>query len=269
MPRYYSNIAAASTISTVGGISTGSTEVALSTSTGFPSQYPYTLRLDPDTANEELVSVTGPKIGTPGTFLITRAQDGTSAKSHSQGAVVVHGISARDFQEPQNHISATSVGTHGLPDSAWESNFTIYKSVDQSYSNDTTLNDDTVLKFAAAANTKYRVELFLICSGLTPIKVAWSLPAGTGGLRACLGPALSMVDRDDTNMRVSAPQLTTEVPYGLNSTSFFVCIQERFVVSVQGTPGDVILRHAQATSSSDATTVRAASYMVVTKLING
>src|SRR3954465_7186198 len=108
--RYYSNVAALSTISSVGGISTGATEVALSTTTGFPAQYPYTLRLDPDTASEELVTVTGPKIGVPGTVLITRAADGTTAKSHSQGAPVVHGVSARDFQEPQDHIVATSVG---------------------------------------------------------------------------------------------------------------------------------------------------------------
>jgi hypothetical protein len=270
MPRYYSNTAALSTITSVGGISTGATEVALSTSTGFPSQYPYTLRLDPDTANEELISVTGPKGGSPGTFLITRAQDGTTAKSHSQGAVVVHGVSARDFQEAQTHIAATSVGTHGLPDSAWEPEFTLYKGVDQAYSNDTTLNDDTVLRFAAVANTKYRVEAFIICSGLTGnIKLAWKMPAGVTGLRACLGPAANSTNRDDTNMKTGASLFTSEVVYGLNSDTFYTCVQERFIVSVGATAGDVVLQHAQSVASGDQTVMRGSSYMVVKKLING
>ncbi len=268
--RYYSNIAALSTIASVGGISTGATEVALSTSTGFPSQYPYTLRLEPDTANEELVSVTGPKVGTPGTFLITRAQDGTTAKSHAQGSAVVHGVSARDFQEPQNHIAATVVGTHGLPDSAWEPEFTVYKGTDQGYNNDTTLNDDTVLKFSVSANTKYRVELFAIASGLAGnIKLAWKVPTGSTGLRACMGPSLSSTDRADTNVRVNASQFSTEIGYGLNSTGLYACIQERFVVSVGSTAGEVVLQHAQSTSSSDQTAMRGESFMIVKKLING
>lgn len=268
--RYYSNTAALATITTSGGISTGATEVALSTSTGFPSQYPYTLRLDPDTASEELVTVTGPKPATPGTFLITRAQDGTTAKTHGQGAPVVHGVSARDFQEAQNHIDAVSVGTHGLPDSAWERNWTIYKGTDQGYTSDTSLNNDTVLKFTATANTKYRVELFAIVSGTNGnIKLAWSTPSGSTGLRSVLGPAANSVSRDDTNMRTGAHLFGTEITYGLNSDSLYTAIREHFVISVGANAGDVILQHAQNVSSAGQTIMRAESYMVITKLING
>jgi hypothetical protein len=269
--RYYSNTAALSTISTSGGISTGATEVAFSTTTGFPSQYPYTLRLDPDTANEELISVTGPKGGSPGVYLITRAQDGTTAKSHAQGAPVVHGVSARDFQEAQNHIAATAVGTHGLPDSAWEQEFTVYKGVDQGYTNDTTLNDDAVLKFSAVANTKYRVELFAAVSGNAGnIKLAWKIPAGATGLRSVLGPAANSTNRDDTNMRTGAHLLPTEVTYGLAAdNTIFTAVREHFVVSIGATAGDVVLQHAQSTSSGSQTIMSGASFMVVKKLING
>lgn len=269
--RYYSNTAALSTITSSGGISTGATEVALSTSTGFPSQYPYTLRLDPDTASEELVTVTGPKPGVPGTFLITRAQDGTTAKSHGQGAPVVHGVSARDFQEPQNHIESVAVGSvHGLPDSAWEQNWTIYKGTDQGYANDVTLNDDTVLKFTASPNTKYRVELFAIVSGTNGnIKLAWKVPSGAGGLRSCLGPAANSTNRDDTNMRTNASQFPTEIAYGLNSDALYTSIREHFVLTVAATGGDVVLQHAQNVSGAGQTIMRAQSYLVITKLING
>lgn len=269
--RYYSNTAALSTISTTGGISTGATEVAFTTTTGFPSQYPYTLRLDPDTANEELISVTGPKGGSPGVYLITRAQDGTTAKSHAQGAPVVHGVSARDFQEPQNHMIATAVGTHGLPDSAWEQEFTVYKGVDQGYTNDTSLNSDAVLKFSAVANTKYRVELFAAVSGSTGnIKLAWSVPPGSSGLRMVLGPAAASTNRDDTNMRIGAHLFGTEIVYGLAAdNTIFTAIREHFVISVGATAGDVVLQHAQSVSSGNQTIMGASSFMVVKKLING
>lgn len=268
--RYYSNIAALSTISTTGGISTGATEVAFSTTTGFPSQYPYTLRLDPDTASEELITVTGPKPGSPGVFLITRAQDGTTAKSHSQGAPVTHGVSARDFQEPQDHITATAVGTHGLPDSAWEPEFTLYKSTDQGYTNDISLNNDTTLKFTATANTKYRVQLFAVATGSNGnIKLAWAVPSGASALRMVLGPAASSTSRDDTNMRTGAHLLGTEVVYGLANDTLYTSIREEFVVTVGATAGDVTLQHAQNVSSADQTIMRAGSFMIVRKLING
>lgn len=268
--RYYSNVAVLTTLSNVGGISTGATEITPTSTTGFPSQYPYTLRLEPDTSNEELVTVTGPKGGSPGTLIITRASDGTTAKSHAQGSPIVHGVSARDFQEPQNHMASVAVGSvHGLPQQAWEEEYTVYKQVDQGYNNDITLNDDTVLKFAATANTKYRVELYAMVSGLNGnIKLAWSVPAGATGLRSVLGPAANSVNRDDTNVRIGAHQFTTEVVYGLASDASYAAIQERFVIEVGGTAGNVVLRHAQGTTSSDQTVMRGASYMVVRKLVN-
>jgi hypothetical protein len=269
--RYYSNTAAVSTISTTGGISTGSTEVSFSTTTGFPSQYPYTLRLDPDTASEELVTVTGPKGGSPGVYLITRAQDGTTAKSHGQGSPVVHGVSARDFQEPQDHIANVTVaGVHGLPESAWEPEFTVYKTTDQSYSSDATLNDDTVLKFTVEANTKYRVQLYAMATGAGGnIKLAWSYPSGASGVRAVNGPAANSTNRDDTNMRTGVHNLNTEVTYGLNASGQYAGMQETFVIAIGATAGVVTLQHAQGTSSVDPTVMRASSFMIVKKLING
>jgi hypothetical protein len=270
--RYFSNVAALATLTNVGGISTGATEITPSTTTGFPSQYPYTLSLEPDTANEELVTVTGPKSGSPGTLVITRASDGTTAKSHAAGSVIVHRVSARDLQEPQDHIAnVTPAGVHGLPESAWESTFTLYKSVDQGYSSKVTLTDDTVLKFAAVANTKYRVELFAICSGSGgDIALAWNVPSGAGGLRSVLGPTAASTNRDDTNMRSGAHGFGAEIAYGLNSDdALWTSIQERFVISIGATPGNVILQHRQNTTSAVQTIMRASSYMTVTKLING
>jgi hypothetical protein len=75
--------------------------------TTLPSLYPYTLVIDPDTVYEEILTVTA----AAGTSLtITRGQDGTSAQSHNAGAVIRHMITARDLQDAQNHIEASTGG---------------------------------------------------------------------------------------------------------------------------------------------------------------
>ena len=86
------------------------TTMQLNNLTGIPS-YPFTMVIEPDTANEEIVTVTGLSSGT--TVTVTRAQDGTIGVSHDSGSEVRHMITARDLQEPQNHIAA-STGVHGV-----------------------------------------------------------------------------------------------------------------------------------------------------------
>jgi microcystin-dependent protein len=88
---------------------TPKTSMTINNTTGLPGSFPYTLVLDPDTATEEIVSVTA-AVGT--SLTIVRGQDGSSATSHSAGAVVKHMVTARDLQEPQNHIAATTA--HGV-----------------------------------------------------------------------------------------------------------------------------------------------------------
>jgi len=61
------------------------------------------LIIDQDTVNEEVVQVESLVSGT--TYNVTRAQDGTSAVLHSTGAAVNHGVSARDFDEPNSHVN--------------------------------------------------------------------------------------------------------------------------------------------------------------------
>jgi hypothetical protein len=77
-----------------------------------PSAYPYTLVIEPDVAGkEEIVTVTG-QVSTY-RYNVTRGQDGSSATSHLSGVQVKHMVTARDLQEPQDHIYA-STGVHGV-----------------------------------------------------------------------------------------------------------------------------------------------------------
>jgi len=114
--RYYSSTAAKTTLAVA--IDAVSASIQLATASGLPSQYPFTLILEKDTANEEIINVTG-LVGT--NYTITRGQDGSTAKAHNIGAIVEHGVSARDFTESRAHEVASSahnvtgdiVGTNG------------------------------------------------------------------------------------------------------------------------------------------------------------
>ena len=108
MPRrYYSSTAARTTLSS--GINSSVTSITVASTSGFPASFPYTLIIDQDLVTEEIVTVTAAS-GT--TLTVTRGVDGTSAVSHSASAPVNHGVSARDFDEPNAHVNDTSTDVH-------------------------------------------------------------------------------------------------------------------------------------------------------------
>ena len=108
MPRrYYSSTAVATTLSASANNST--TSITVTALSGFPVSTPWTAILDPDTASEEVVTVTN-VAGT--TLTVTRGVDGTSAVSHNSGAVFRHGVSARDFDEANDHVNDTTTDVH-------------------------------------------------------------------------------------------------------------------------------------------------------------
>ena len=86
------------------------TTMQLNNLTGIPA-YPFTMVIEPDTASEEIVTVNSLNAGT--TVNITRGQDGTTGVTHDSGSEVRHMITARDLQEPQDHIYGSS-GVHGV-----------------------------------------------------------------------------------------------------------------------------------------------------------
>ena len=108
MPRrYYASTAVATTLS--GNINNSTTSITVAALSGYPAQTPFTAIIDPDTASEEVVTVTNVS-GT--TLTVTRGVDGTSGVSHNAGAVFRHGVSARDFDEANSHVNDTSTNVH-------------------------------------------------------------------------------------------------------------------------------------------------------------
>lgn len=114
MARKYSSTAATSALAGSSQLSAAATTLPVTTVSNWPTTYPFTIIIDPDTISEEVCTVTGV---TTLTLTVSRGQDGTTAKTHEVGAVIKHGVSARDFSEPQVHIDATTA-VHGITDTA-------------------------------------------------------------------------------------------------------------------------------------------------------
>jgi len=101
MPRrFYSSIAVRTTLSSA--INSSVTSITVAAVTGFPTSYPYTLVIDEGISTQEIVTVTA---GTGTTLTVTRGVDGSTAVAHNSGATVNHGVSARDFNEPNEFIN--------------------------------------------------------------------------------------------------------------------------------------------------------------------
>ena len=109
MPRrYYSSTAVRTTI--VLPITNVATSLIVYDGTGYPAA-PFTIIVDVDSVTEEVMTVTSK---TSTTFNVTRGVEGSLAIAHLAGATVQHGVSARDFDEPNAFINGTGVVTATL-----------------------------------------------------------------------------------------------------------------------------------------------------------
>lgn len=105
---FYTNTAVATTLS--GSINNAVTTCVVVSTTGWPSSFPFVVALDYGGASEELVRVTA---NAAGTLTIVRAFGGTTAVSHSAGAVVRHIYNAQDATDFRTHEQGTT-GVHGV-----------------------------------------------------------------------------------------------------------------------------------------------------------
>jgi len=86
------------------------TVLTVDDASSFPSTGQFTIILDYGNTSEEVATVTAKNVNI---LTVLRGQDSTTAFTHSGGAPVVHGISARDPREANAHVNATS-NVHGV-----------------------------------------------------------------------------------------------------------------------------------------------------------
>lgn len=105
--RYYANGPAHYTSATIADSTT--TSIQMDSISGWPTQFPFTIILDPGGVLEEACDVTS-ILGT--TLTVVRGTDSTLASAHAAGIKVVHGVTARDIRESNTHINSTA-NVHG------------------------------------------------------------------------------------------------------------------------------------------------------------
>lgn len=125
MTRLYSSISVQTTLASP--ISSGDTTMTVSSGTGSSllggvtlaagGADQFTVAIDPDTANEEIVFITA---AASDTFTIVRGRAGTTAVSHSSGATVKHVLTSSDLNAFEAGLNQTlpfnaQVGTTYTP----------------------------------------------------------------------------------------------------------------------------------------------------------
>lgn len=112
MTRLYSSISVQTTLASP--ISSGDTTMTVSSGTGSSllggvtlaagGADQFTVAIDPDTANEEIVFITA---AASNTFTIVRGRAGTTAVSHSSGATVKHVLTSDDLNAFESGLNQT------------------------------------------------------------------------------------------------------------------------------------------------------------------
>ena len=119
MTRLYSSISVETILSAA--INSSQTSIAVSTGTGAAllggvslaagNVDQFTVAIDPDTTNEEIVFITA---NSGDTFTIVRGRAGSSAITHASGATVRHVLTSNDLTYFNNAIQS-SVAAPGTP----------------------------------------------------------------------------------------------------------------------------------------------------------
>lgn len=141
-----------------------------------------------------------------------------------------------------------------------------YKTSDQLYTSQTTLQNDEHLTCSLEANSIYVVEMILTLSGTAgDIVTAWSVPADATGYKICHGPALTSTDRSDTTMASASHNLGTLRGYGVNHATNYAGAREKGRI-ITITAGTLTLQHAQNSSNAAPSGVGNNSWMEVRKI---
>jgi len=235
MTRLYSSISVETTLAS--GISNVATSMTVAAGTGtallggvtITLGDQFTVALDPDTANEEIVFITA---SSTDTFTIDRAEAGTSGIAHSSGATVKHVLTSDDLT-----FYTTGVAT---------ANAAVPKST-------LTTTGDTF--YASAANTPARLaigstgQVLTVASGIpswaTPTTLNLTINAKTANYSLVIGDLNKLLTMS------SASTTTFTVPNGVFTAGQQVNVQRIGAGAVQiRNDGTTTLTSTGATSGA-------------------
>jgi hypothetical protein len=235
MTRLYSSISVETTLAS--GISNVATSMTVAAGTGtsllggvtINSGDQFTVALDPDTANEEIVFITA---SSTDTFTIDRAEAGTSGVAHSAGATVKHVLTSDDLT-----FYTTGVAT---------ANAAVPK---------TTLTTTGDTFYASAANTPARLaigstgQVLTVAAGIpswaTPTTLNLTINAKTADYSLVAGDVNKLLTMS------SASTTTFKVPNGVFTAGQQINVQRIGAGAVQiRNDGTTVLTSTGATSTA-------------------
>ena len=235
MTRLYSSISVETTLAS--GISNVATSMTVAAGTGtallggvtITAGDQFTVALDPDTANEEIVFITA---SSTDTFTIDRAEAGTSGVAHSAGATVKHVLTSDDLT-----FYTTGVAT---------ANAAVPKST-------LTTTGDTF--YASSANTPARLaigtsgQVLTVASGIpswaTPTTLNLTINAKTANYPLVAGDVNKLLTMSSTSTT------TFTVPNGVFTTGQQINVQNINTGTVQiRNDGTTTLTSTGATSGA-------------------
>jgi hypothetical protein len=241
MPRrYYSSTAVETTLTS--NVSNSATTLPVASTSGFPGSTPYTLILDEGTVNEEIVTVTGVASLN---LTATRGVDGTTAVSHSNGATVKHGVSARDFDETNSHVNDNSTDVH--------TQYVTKALVDAKGDLVTATADNTPARLAVGSNGQVLVAASGESTGLI-----WQGPAEVIGIA---------VSDEETALTTGNAKVTFRMPFAMTLTAVRASLS---TASTSGLPtfdinegGTTILSTKLTIDANEKTSTTAATAPVI------
>jgi hypothetical protein len=241
MPRrYYSSTAVETTLTS--NVSNSATTLPVASTSGFPGSTPYTLILDEGTVNEEIVTVTGVASLN---LTATRGVDGTTAVSHSNGATVKHGVSARDFDETNSHVNDNSTDVH--------TQYVTKALVDAKGDLVTATADNTPARLAVGSNGQVLVAASGESTGLI-----WQGPAEVIGIA---------VSDEETALTTGTAKVTFRMPFAMTLTAVRASLS---TASTSGLPtfdinegGTTILSTKLTIDANEKTSTTAATAAVI------
>jgi hypothetical protein len=161
--RFYSNVSVEDTLAVPGGGNLSNVATSLyagsGAPSGYPTSFPWMLELEPGTGTFELVQVNSGAGTSASPWVVTRGQDGTSARAHNAGTNIAHAFSAGDFTQFATHMNqGSSSPPHGLPASAWAA-------ASLAVLDDTTLANSTTASFVWSSIPNTYKHLMIVAHG--------------------------------------------------------------------------------------------------------
>lgn len=254
MARNYSDTAPQTTLVGTGsgvasGLSVSDTTMELSASLTSFLTVPFALRLEPGTANEEMVLCTAGAGSSGSPYTITRAQGTTTAKTHATGVAVAHGLYSADFSPTGVHGLATAQRVSGAP-----AGKTGTPTAVNNTTTETVLGTVPIAANEALAGSAYRIVTWCTAVGVTGTPtLTIRLRSGNGVSGTTLTSSALVADASATSgrvLRVEAEIVQIGTPGATAQWAAFVQIDTNLTTAAATTLSKVVATFGGSTLDS-------------------